>query len=283
MVVALVWCAVLNAPSDLMLREAEDEEVRQQVDQPFAFHEILRADLRGDGLTRRSFVVTPAAPLPISGPAQASILFRYRNDVVDTVLLGSDGLHRFELGLPGAVELSQTLSLDVDLRAVYASDLNVDGEDSWYPWVRLGPIWSLSSSLSVGAALLYTRGALGLVPVPVGALYWRPAHRRYRLDILAPRYTEAAWSPSSGVEVYGAFHWETHAWAVRSSREGAPILLRQEIRTHAGVRIGLVGPLAVDFAIQWLPYQRLELDERAESSTNEVSLSASIVLDRLAL
>ena len=258
--------------------------------QPFAMQELLRFDYRGlSPITRRSLMVTPVAPLSLYSGMSGAVLFQYRSDVLDSALTDAlslqDQLHRFELGVPAAFRLSEDVSLDVDLRAVYASNLDEHRSSGWYPSIRVGPTWKINDDLSLGGAVFWTRGALGFIPVPLGTVYWRPQHGRFRVDALIPRYVEAAARVSERIEAFATFHWESLVWAIqRPETDRSTFLIRQEVRLHAGLRFAVLGPLGIEAAGQWVPVQSANIDggpSRTFTGGDDFAVTVSIVLDRI--
>lgn len=255
---------------------------------PFRWHEILRLDLRpGSPVTERSLIVAPAAPLPVGRRHRAAVLATYRNDRFQPDLdgpLGGRDAHRFEVGLPSSFRIAKRWAWDVDPRAVFGSDFSGPAAGEWYPWVRTGLSWAARDDLILGASLLFTRGPLGLIPVPLFSASWEPRHLPLRVDALAPRYVEAA-ARIRRVELFGTFHWQTLVWGMDTDpRPGGERLLRQEVRLHAGARVRVFGPLGLEAAAQWVPWQQVELrgNARAFTQPEDVALTLSVVLDKLA-
>lgn len=257
--------------------------------QPFRWHEILRLDLRPNSpVTRRSVVVAPASPLPLFGDDdRVAILATYRSDqLTEDVGAGLAGrtLHRFELGFPSSFRLGDRWALDLDPRIAFGGDLGGSALGVWYPWIRGGVSWRATEDLILGASVLFTRGPLGLIPVPLFSMYWRPRHSPFRIDALAPRYVETAVRVRR-VELFYAFHWETTVWGVdREEGSNEELLIRQEMRLHAGVRVCVWGPLGLEAAAQWVPWQQRELERGRTTSfgrPEDVAATLSIVLDKL--
>ena len=258
--------------------------------QPFARTEALRYDFRGASpLTEQSLIVQPGAPLPLPWRrSSGAVIFQYRYDVLDadaTRALSIDQhLHRFELGLPMVFGWSDDGSIDVDVRVIYAGPVDEHLSSGWIPSVRVGPTFRLSEDLSLGAGIFWSRGALGFIPVPVGTLYWRPTHGRFRVDALVPRYLEAAFRVADGIEAFGMFHFENHVWAVPREDNESTFLLRQEVRLQAGFRFDFLGPLAVELSTQWVPVQSADTEDAPAQTFvrgSDFSATVSIVLSRI--
>jgi len=258
--------------------------------QPFAQLELLRFDYRGNSpITERTLIANPVLPLPFPGRSRAALLFLYRHDVLTeshaAQLSIPTGLHRFELGLPMSFEWTPTVSLDVDVRGIYASSLDEYRASGWFPSVRVGPTWKLTDELSLGGAIFWSRGALGFIPVPLGSIYWRPKSGRFRIDGLIPRYAELAARVAPSLEAFGMFHWQTLVWAV-APRDETPstFLVRQEIRLQTGLRWAFLGPLRLEVSAQWVPVQGTELldgDSQTFVRGDDFVVTTSIVLNTL--
>ena len=270
---------------------ADDEVPAFRSQQPFPWLELIRFDYRARSpVTKRSFLVTPAAPLPLPQWLSGVILFQYRNDVLaasvaDGLDIGT-GLHRFELGAPLSMSLDDDLRLDVDLRAIYASELDAHRASGWYPSVRIGPQWDMGGGLSLGAAVFWSRGGIGFIPVPLGSIYWRPDDLPIRIDAVLPRYVEVAYRPADRFELFSTFHWESHVWAVEGGANDTTtgFLVRQEVRLQAGLRFTAIGPIGVEVSTQWVPVQAFDFDSRQGTTYTELddfSATVSIVLDTL--
>jgi hypothetical protein len=257
--------------------------------QPFLWHELLRLDVRPSSpTTDRTFLVSPVVPLPV-GPHRAAVLALYRHDALATGLLDASGgvpagMHRFEFGVPASFRLSGRFAFDADLRLVHGSDLGPSAHGGWFPWLRAGLSWRPGPDLTLGASVLWTRGALGLVPVPIFSMYWRPRNLPWRFDTLAPRYAEVAYRAHPRIELFSTFHWETLVWAVDdpSGADGAH-LMRQEIRLHGGARVALWGPLGVEASAQWVPWQRVELSTGSGqnfANLDDLAVTLSVVVQK---
>jgi len=251
---------------------------------PFSWHALAGGNYRPNSpITETSLLLQPAVPLPsIAGSDYAVLLAVYRYDVlVPHATVTQRRLHRFEIGLPLSWRLKPRWSLDLDLRAVYAAPLDQYHANAWYPNARIGLGWGVTRDLAVSGTVVFTRGALGLVPLPALGILWTPTHQ-WRVEGLAPRYIEVARKLGSSAEVFLAGHWQSHVWALESSEEDLLRITRQEVRLHLGARARVYGPLGIAVALRWSPLQRLDVaqESRAAFAPQDVSMTVSFVVDR---
>jgi len=224
---------------------------------PFQWHEAFRVDLRPRSpMTPRTLRIQPAAPL-FGSPSRNFILIgEYRYDDLEAQReLDGGPLHRGELGGIYNRRLAPDLALNVDARVVYAVDADGHHPSAWYPNLRAGVTWSPSPEVAVSGAIFWSRTMLGLIPVPLLGVYYLAPDERFRFDVLAPRYVEAGFRPLPTLEVFAMGHWETLVWSVRdrASNEGRDLLVRQEVRAQAGLRVFLFGPVGLEVSAQWIP------------------------------
>jgi len=252
---------------------------------PFRWHELLRLDVRpGSPLTEGTLLTQPVAPIDVGDPSlRLAVLAAYRLDRLTGGLgVGARHLHRFELGVPVSKRLAPDWAIDLDLRAVYAGSLDGHHGEAWFPNLRVGATWSATPELATSISVVFTRGALGLLPLPAFGLAWRPTPR-FRVEGLLPRFLEVAGRPADRVEVFVAGHWEALVWSTAiPTNHGRELLTRQEIRAHAGARFSVFGPLGIEVATHWTPFQQLAgggLSTRP-ASLEDLSLTAALVLDR---
>ncbi|MGF1466608.1 MAG: hypothetical protein ACFCGT_10775 [Sandaracinaceae bacterium] len=252
---------------------------------PFRFHELARLDLRPlSPLTELSAVVAPVVPLGLAPDGAGVFLASYRYDRLrpaghDLAVQGRS-LHRLEAGTPLNFLLARDWALNLDLRVVHASDLDEGHAGGWYPNVRAGVTWAATPDLSLSVAALWTRTALGLIPVPLFGVFWRPADLPLRVEGLLPRYLEVGVPLTPTFELFTTGHWETIVWSV-SSGEGSAFLTRQEIRVQAGARARVLGPLTLEVSTHWVPFQQLGIRNRTAGaqSLDDFSVTVALLVD----
>lgn len=244
---------------------------------PFHWAEALRSDVRARSpFTRSTFLLAPAAPLIRSAEQGFTVLASYRRD---SLRQGIGALHRLEAGGLYNLRLRSDWTLNVDARAVVASDFGHREVANWFPSLRAGATWHRDQSLSVSLGALWTRTNFGLVPLPLLGVYYRPAGGRIRIDALLPRYVEVALLAGRS-EVFISGHWETLLWRTGGDETRA-FLSRMEVRAVAGLRVRLVGPLALEASAHWTPFQRLERGALQDSRTSlgDIGVSAALIID----
>ena len=154
-------------------------------------------------------------------------------------------LHFFEAGVPVNLRLAQDWALNIDPRIIYSGDLDGNGLYGMDASFRFGATWRARRDLALSLALLARWREP--IPVPILGVYWRPAHGRFRVDGLLPRYAEVSVRMTDAVSWFSMFHFEGMRWAARVTEdvERQVDVRRTEIRLQSGLRYSFFGPIGV--------------------------------------